>query len=95
MKILTWTGDGVTDDTDAINKAMSSGNRCGEGCDSSTVTPALVYFPKGTYMVSKPIIQYYYTQMIGDARQMPSLVAAANFQGLSVIGKCPLSPSLG
>lgn len=41
------TGDGSTDDTAAINQAISDGNRCGNNCDSSTVTPALVYFPPG------------------------------------------------
>lgn len=51
-------GDGTTDDTEAINKAVSDGDRCGEGCDSSTTTPAIVYFPAGTYAVSAPIIQY-------------------------------------
>jgi glucan 1,3-beta-glucosidase len=50
-------GDGVTDDTAAINSAISSGGRCGQGCDSSTTQPALVYFPPGTYIVSSPIIQ--------------------------------------
>lgn len=49
-------GDGVTDDTAAINAAISAGNRCGHGCDSSTVVPALVYFPAGNYLVSTPII---------------------------------------
>jgi hypothetical protein len=49
-------GDGITDDTDAINVAINSGNRCGQGCDSSTVVPALVFFPAGTYLVSRPIV---------------------------------------
>ncbi|KAK5128061.1 hypothetical protein LTR85_005178 [Meristemomyces frigidus] len=41
-------GDGVTDDTTAINNAISSGGRCGPGtCASTTVTPAVVYFPPG------------------------------------------------
>lgn len=40
-------GDGTTDDTEAINLAISDGNRCGKGCDSTTVTPALVYIPAG------------------------------------------------
>jgi glucan 1,3-beta-glucosidase len=43
-------GDGVTDDTDAINRAitytntLTAGNeRCAPGsCDSTTITPALV-----------------------------------------------------
>lgn len=54
-------GDGVTDDTEAINRAVADGNRCGEGCDSSTTTPAIVYFPAGTYAVSKPIIQFVFS----------------------------------
>lgn len=82
-------GDGSTDDTAAINNAISSGNRCGQGCDSSTVTPALVYFPPGTYVVSKPIIQYYYTQLIGDAVSIPTLKAAAGFTGMAVIDADP------
>lgn len=49
-------GDGVTDDTACINTAISSGGRCGQNCGSSTVYPALVYFPSGTYLVSSPII---------------------------------------
>ena len=39
-------GDGKHDDTAAINRAISSGGRCGPGtCASTTVTPAVVYFP--------------------------------------------------
>jgi hypothetical protein len=34
---------GSADDTAAINAAITAGGRCGQGCDSSTVTPALVY----------------------------------------------------
>lgn len=40
-------GDGVTDDTNAINAAITDGSRCGQGCASSTLTPALVFFPSG------------------------------------------------
>ncbi|MCJ1379596.1 hypothetical protein MMC17_002698 [Xylographa soralifera] len=78
-------GDGSTDDTAAINSAISSGNRCGEGCDSSTVTPAIIYFPPGTYVVSTPLVQYYYTQFIGDAVTIPTLKASAGFKGMAVI----------
>jgi glucan 1,3-beta-glucosidase len=36
-------GDGVTDDTVAINAAISAGNRCGPGtCAASSTSPALV-----------------------------------------------------
>lgn len=82
-------GDGSTDDTAAINSAITDGNRCGKGCDSSTVTPALVYFPPGTYMVSKPIVQLYYTQFVGDAINVPTLKATAGFQGMAVIDADP------
>ncbi|KAG5995298.1 hypothetical protein E4U54_002886 [Claviceps lovelessii] len=82
-------GDGSTDDTVAINNAITDGQRCGKGCDSSTTTPAIVYFPPGTYVVSKPIIQYYYTQLVGDAVAVPTLKAAANFVGIAVIDSDP------
>ncbi|KAL2270546.1 hypothetical protein VTJ83DRAFT_2730 [Remersonia thermophila] len=82
-------GDGVTDDTDAINRAISDGNRCGENCSSQTTTPALVYFPPGTYLVSRPIIPYYYTQLVGDAINLPTLKASPNFAGIAVIDSDP------
>jgi glucan 1,3-beta-glucosidase len=82
-------GDGSSDDTAAINSAFSDGSRCGKGCDSTTVTPALVYFPPGTYVVSKPILPYYYTHMIGDVNDLPVLKPAANFEGMAVIDVDP------
>ncbi|OZJ02108.1 hypothetical protein BZG36_05282 [Bifiguratus adelaidae] len=85
-------GDGVTDDTAAINMAISSGVRCGQGCDSSTTQPARVFFPAGTYKVSSPIIQYYYTQLIGDALSPPTILAAPNFAGIAVIDSDPYAP---
>jgi glucan 1,3-beta-glucosidase len=85
-------GDGTTDDTEAINKAVADGARCGEGCDSSTTTPAIVYFPAGTYLVTKPIIQYYYTQFVGDALNLPTLLAAPAFEGMAVIDADPYIP---
>ncbi|KAI0647237.1 exo-beta-1,3-glucanase [Trametes meyenii] len=89
-------GDGVTDDTAAINNAISSGNRCGGGsCDSTTTEPAIVYFPQGTYKVSAPLIAYYYTQLIGDARRPPTLLADASFTGMAVIDADPYIPNGG
>lgn len=49
-------------------------------------SPAIVYFPRGTYLVSKPIVMYYYTQLIGDAKTPPTLLAAPSFDGMAVIG---------
>ncbi|KAI0744238.1 beta-1,3-glucanase [Daedaleopsis nitida] len=82
-------GDGVTDDTAAINAAISSGGRCGNGCGQSTITPAVVYFPAGTYLISSPVVSYYYTQMIGDAKHMPTIVASSSFQGIALIDADP------
>ncbi|KAJ7636131.1 exo-beta-1,3-glucanase [Mycena polygramma] len=90
-------GDGVTDDTAAINLAISTGSRCGGTpvCKSSTLTPAVVYFPKGTYLVSKAILPYYYTHLIGDATSPPTLLAAASFSDTAVIDADPTIPGVG
>lgn len=86
-------GDGVTDDTNAINAAISAGNRCaGGGCESSTITPAVIYFPRGTYLVSRPIVALYYSQLIGDAKNPPTLLASNNFDGMAVIDANPYIP---
>ncbi|KAF8800084.1 glycoside hydrolase family 55 protein [Phlegmacium glaucopus] len=83
-------GDGVHDDTAAINYAISDQGRCGGGvCRSSTVSPAVVYFPKGTYLVSAPIVAYYYTQLIGDAKTPPTLLASPKFDGIAVVDADP------
>ncbi|KAJ3169315.1 hypothetical protein HK101_011499 [Irineochytrium annulatum] len=72
-------GDGVHDDTAAIQAAITAGNRCGANCNagSSTLTPALVFFPAGVYLISSPIVQYYYTQLVGDATHPPTLKASS------------------
>jgi glucan 1,3-beta-glucosidase len=83
---------GITDDSDAINRAISDGNRCGPWvCDSSTDTPAVVYIPSGTYLIGKPIIFYYMTQLIGNPRNRPVLKAASYLQALALIDASPYS----
>ncbi|KIY02080.1 uncharacterized protein Z520_02218 [Fonsecaea multimorphosa CBS 102226] len=79
-------GDGVTDETASINLAIKSGDRCDpESCKSSTTTPAVVYFPAGTYMISSSISDYYYTQLIGNPNCMPTLRASRNFTDSTLI----------
>ncbi|KAJ7157275.1 exo-beta-1,3-glucanase [Mycena filopes] len=86
-------GDGVTDDSWSISAAISAGSRCGGGsCPASTVSPAVVFFPSGTYLVGHSIIAYYYTQLIGDAREPPTLLAAATFTDMAVIDADPYIP---
>ncbi|KIY69225.1 glycoside hydrolase family 55 protein [Cylindrobasidium torrendii FP15055 ss-10] len=88
-------GDGSTDDTAAINAAIQDGDRCGGSvgietvCNSTTITPAVVYFPSGTYVVSTPIIAYYTTQLIGDPNNIPTLSASPSFAGIAVIDTDP------
>ncbi|KAK4124790.1 glycoside hydrolase family 55 protein [Parathielavia appendiculata] len=73
-------GDGVTDDTAAIHAAISHGNRCGGArCVGSTITPAIVYFPAGTYLITAPIVGFYYTQLVGDPTHMPVIKASPRF----------------
>jgi len=48
-----------------------------------------VYFPPGTYLVSAPLIQLYYTQFVGDAVNIPTIKASASFQGIAVIDSDP------
>ena len=82
VKDFGAVGDGVADDTAAINSAISSGGRCAPGaCGSTTTTPAVVYFPPGVYLISASIIDYYYTQMIGNPRCLPTLRALPGFSG--------------
>lgn len=52
---------------------------------STTTTPAVVYFPAGTYSISGSILPAYYTQLIGDASNPPTLKATANFAGFGLI----------
>ncbi|KAJ5593902.1 CAZyme family GH55 [Penicillium hispanicum] len=79
-------GDGVTDDTAAINAAISDGGRYGPaGGETSTTTPAIVYFPAGTYVISTSIIDYYFTQLIGNPNSIPVIKATSGFTGLGLI----------
>ncbi|KAK3303240.1 pectate lyase superfamily protein-domain-containing protein [Chaetomium strumarium] len=82
-------GDGVTDDTAAIMAAVNAGNPCNRNCASTTMTPALVYFPAGTYLISSSIKPAYFTQLFGDAANPPTLKATANFAGFGLIDGNP------
>lgn len=86
-------GDGSTDDTAAINAAISSGGRCAPGqCQSSTTSPAVVYFPAGTYIISSTIVDYYYTQIIGNPNCLPTIKASASFSTGGKIGLIDADP---
>lgn len=83
-------------DGDAIQKAIDDATggqkgRCTNDpwCDSSTVAPALVYVPPGTYNVKTPIKMAYYTQLIGDANNRPVIQADPSFTGMAVLDADP------
>ncbi|KAF8900737.1 exo-beta-1,3-glucanase [Gymnopilus junonius] len=48
-----------------------------------------------TYVISAPIVAYYYTQLIGDAKNPPTLLAAHSFDGMAVIDANPYIPGGG
>ncbi|CAE6442407.1 unnamed protein product [Rhizoctonia solani] len=88
-------GDGKTDDTEAIQRAIADGGRCGQGCEATTRTPALVYFPSGKYLISKPIAAYYYSSIVGNPKDLPVLIASDNFNNGSdgsVLDANPYTP---
>ena len=79
-------GDGISDNTAAINLAISSGSRCRlKSCQSLTTSPAVVYFPGRTYSISAPIIDFYHTQIIGNPSDLPIIKAASNFTAFALI----------
>ena len=94
VKKFGVVGDGVTDDSAAINETMFYSGRCGQGCDSSTVKPAIVYFPPGTYRISKPIVMPYYTQVIGDVTDLPIIKGLSTFEGIALIDANPYIPGV-
>lgn len=76
----------MTDDTAAINAAIAAGGRTGPASGvTTTTTPAIVYFPAGTYIISSSIIDYYFTQLIGNPNSPAILKATAGFTGLGLI----------
>ncbi|KAI0490352.1 pectin lyase fold/virulence factor [Xylaria cf. heliscus] len=94
---------GESDATEAINAAVSSwsmtastsgGNntRCGEECGNTFTQGAIVYFPSGTYKICSPVIQFYYTQFIGDANDPPTIKGCDTFQGIALFDTDPYIP---
>ncbi|KAJ5593693.1 hypothetical protein N7537_010597 [Penicillium hordei] len=88
-------GDGVTDDTSAINYAIGSDNTCAPGsCFSSTTSQALVYFPPGTYMINSTIIQNYGVSLHGNPNCLPTIKAFPSFaNGDGAMGMIDGNPS--
>ena len=86
-------GDGITDDTAAIQAAISSNGRCSAAseCLGSATEPGLIYFPKGIYLISATIEVDYYTQLVGDpiGGDLPTLKCSNGFHNGYVIDADP------
>lgn len=85
----------MQDSSEAIQKAISDGKRCGEKCNGSTTKNAIVYFPSGTYKVSRSIAVYFGTQLIGDANNKPMIKASKFHLGLGVFATDVYVPNGG
>ena len=84
--------DGTGDQLTALQNAMNaealnadgsiSGNRYQQGV---TTEPAVVYLPPGIYQISKTLDLRMGTVILGDPTSPPTIKAAANFQGDTVV----------
>jgi glucan 1,3-beta-glucosidase len=79
------TGNGVDDDWQAIQRAITDGNRCGANCNATSTKGVIIYFPPGKYLISRPIIQYYYTAFVGKPAQRPVIRPRSDFKGIALI----------
>tara|TARA_B110000208_G_scaffold141306_1_gene170540 strand:+ start:208 stop:3108 length:2901 start_codon:yes stop_codon:yes gene_type:complete len=74
------TGDGVTDDSLALQLAIDF-----DRGDVNQKRPAVVYLPPGEYVVSSTLVMYFYTHLYGSISPQPgcrsTLVLAANASG--------------
>lgn len=82
VKDFGATGDGVTDDSVAIQAAIVEGNAQGDrasGVFGMTQQPAVVYFPPGTYLVNNQIQNFVGTVLLGDPISRPVIKAGGAF----------------
>lgn len=67
-------GDGVTDDTVAIQLALNTA--------FAAATPARIHFPAGTYLISSTLNVYPVTHITGDGRWSTIIKAGTGFTGI-------------
>lgn len=85
-------GDGSTDDTNALQKAINAiaagpdPNSAGTRYNNEVTTrPALVFVPGGTYKLTKPLDMRLNTILVGDPLNRPIFKASSNFNGATLI----------
>ena len=86
-------GDGITDDSSAIQNAISNNGRCSSisECQGSASEPGLIYFPQGTYLINTNLKIDYYTHLVGDpsGSQLPTIKCSNSFSDGYVIDADP------
>ncbi|KZP11263.1 glycoside hydrolase family 55 protein [Athelia psychrophila] len=83
-------GDGYSDDTAAIQRALTDGDGCAKSsCSGSTLFPKLVYFPPGNYIVSKTLQISMYTQIVGNPSNTPTIIPTSTFGANYVLDGFP------
>lgn len=65
-------GDGVADDTLALQKAIDS-NRGGDAGSEQSKSAAVVYLPAGTYKVTDTLVLWKWTVLVGNPRARQQL----------------------
>ncbi|GAB7356620.1 hypothetical protein MBLNU459_g7342t1 [Dothideomycetes sp. NU459] len=89
VKAYGAKGDGISDDTWAINLAITDREPCGStSCSQTSNRFSVIYFPAGTYLISSPIIQCF----VGDPKDRPVLKGSSDFQGIAIIDTDPYIP---
>ncbi|KAM0737762.1 hypothetical protein ACQRIT_007766 [Beauveria bassiana] len=92
---------GKSDTAESLNAASASWNkdsvggkqtRCGQQCGNTFSQGAILFFPGGTYKICSPVIQYYYTQFVGDPNDMPIIKVCDKFEGIVLIDVDPYIP---
>jgi glucan 1,3-beta-glucosidase len=82
-------GDGITDDTAAIQTAIDTGNSDGSRANGTqfgmTGQPAVVYFPPGTYSINSTIFNRVGTVLMGDPTSRPVIKASPSFNGTFLV----------
>jgi len=82
-------GDGTTDDTAAIQKAIDTGDASGSRATGRsfgmTGQPAVVYFPAGTYSIRSTLSNRVGTVLMGDPTNRPTIKAAKGFTGAYLV----------
>ncbi|KAH8803084.1 putative exo-beta-1,3-glucanase [Xylogone sp. PMI_703] len=81
-------GNGVADDTNALQNAINLGNSNADRSQNrlgTTGQPAVVYLPSGTYMISRPLQLYVDTVFMGNPINPPVIKATSNFAGSTML----------